>query len=90
MRDKHWHVAVGHPEGTASGVLEYSDPTLAVRDFIRLANSIYAGRIADPVESEKKIMELANNDNFSVGIGIELPLMVVCLSCDCDSLPQSN
>ena len=90
MRDKHWHVAVGHPEGAAYAVSEYSDSAMAVRDFIRLSNSIYTGRVWDPVESEKIISENADADNFCVGIGMDTPIMIVCTTCRCDALPQCN
>lgn len=90
MRDKHWHVAIGHPAGAAYAISEYSDPTMAVRDFIRLSNSIYRGRIASPVESENIIMQTVNDDNFCVGIGMDLPIMVVCTACMCEFQPQQN
>lgn len=89
MRSKHWHVAIGHPDGAAYAVSEYSDSAQAVSDFISLSNSIYDWRISNPSASDR-IMSLADNDDFCVAIGMDQPLMIVCTVCECEFLPQNN
>ena len=89
MRDKHWHVAVGHPDGAAYAVSEYSDPGTAVRDFMKLS-SIYTGRIDDPVAFENTILSRSNEEDFCVMLGMDQPMMIVCTVCDCEFLTQVN
>lgn len=90
MRQTHWHVAIGHPDGMAYAVSEYSDPHLAIRDFMNLSKQIYSNRINDPIAMERAVNETAEGGDFCISIGMDMPLMILCTTCDCKSLPQSN
>lgn len=90
MREQHWHVAIGHPDGAAYAISEYTDPDMAVRDFLRLSKAIYANKIYDPVMMEKAVIETAEGGEFCMSVGMDQPLMVVCTSCECEFLAQSN
>lgn len=91
MRAKHWHVAIGQPNGAAYAVSEYSDPAQAVRDFLKLSGSIYVGQIENPLELERQVVESTTNDeNFYIALGLQQPLMIFCTVCDCEFLSKSN